>query len=63
MFITMNIVRLVLACSLMMVQPEPQTTLTIGENCYVLDVNTTEYNTEKVSYITYENSNTITYWD
>jgi hypothetical protein len=58
------IVKFILALSLSMVQPttEPQTTLTIGENCYVVDIEDgKEYENERVNYITYED--VTTYWD
>ena len=53
--ITLEIARLVLALSLSMINPTNEMqTLTIGENCYVVDIEGQQYNNEKISYVTYE---------
>lgn len=65
----LTIVKFILALSLSMVQPTTEPiTLTIGENCYVVDVDgTVEYETERVTYATYDNVTTYedvtTGWD
>lgn len=60
----LTIVKFILALSLSMVNPttEPQTTLTIGENCYVVDIEDgKEYKNERISYVTYDD--VTTYWN
>lgn len=61
--ITLEIARLVLALSLSMINPTNEMqTLTIGENCYVVDIEEgQQYNNEKISYVTYED--VTDYWD